>query len=145
MNQGEQISLSDLGFSFSKMSQELSLPIVEKISESSSKKSVGLSVPTPMFLDLRTDRPGAVWGAFWETDGLSLGEYMTVSFGEFPKDGEDCVLSQILEEHPLPKYFLSERACRGILTRAEKNGKELPKPLKDALIQQIRSSRQSME
>ena len=82
-------------------------------------------------------RVGAEWGAFWETDGLSLGKYTTVSFGEFPKEGVDCALWQILEVNPLPKYSLSEKACRGILNRAEKKGKELPKTLKEALIQQI--------
>ena len=97
MNQGEQISLSDLGFSVGKMSQELCLPMMEKTSELSSKKSAGLSTPIPMFLDLRKDRPGAVLGAFWETDGLSLGKYTTVSFGESPKEDADCALSEILE------------------------------------------------
>jgi hypothetical protein len=94
-----------------------------------------------MFLDLRKDRVGAEWGAFWETDGLSLGKYTTVSFGEFPKEGVDCALWQILEVNPLPKYSLSEKACQGILNRAEKRGKELPKPLKEALIQQITHSK----
>ena len=141
MNQGEQISLSDLGFSFSRMSQEFSLPMMERTSEPSSKRSSTLSTPTPMFLDLRKDRVGAEWGAFWETDGLSLGKYTTVSFGEFPKEGVDCALWQILEVNPLPKYSLSEKACQGILNRAEKRGKELPKPLKEALIQQITHSK----
>ena len=127
MNAGEQISLSDLGLWYGKMSRELSVPITEKILESSSKKRQGSSTVTPQFLDLRTDRPGAILGAFWEMDGLSLGEYMTHSFGESPKDGVECRLSQILEDNPHPRYCLSGRACQGILNRAKKRGKALPR------------------
>ena len=71
MNQGEQISLSDLGFSFSRMSQEFSLPMMERTSEPSSKRSSTLSTPTPMFLDLRKDRVGAEWGGILG-DGWSV-------------------------------------------------------------------------
>ena len=45
-------------------------------------------------------------------------------------------LSWILEQNPDPKYNLSAKACQGILRRAEKRGKELPKILKDALERQ---------
>ena len=137
MNAGEQISLSDLGLWYGKMSRELSVPITEKISESSSKKRQGSSTVTPQFLDLRTDRPGAILGAFWEMDGLSLGEYMTHSFGESPKDGVECRLSQILEDNPHPRYCLSGRACQGILNRAKKRGKTLPRILEEALLQSV--------
>ena len=46
-------------------------------------------------------------------------------------------LSQILEENAHPKYYLSARACEGILRRAEARGKELPPILKEALLQMI--------
>ena len=46
------------------------------------------------------------------------------------------LLSQILVDDPLPKYSLSARACEGILKRAEKRGKELPRELKEALLYQ---------
>ena len=36
-----------------------------------------------------------------------------------------------------PKYRLSARACQGIINRAERRGKELPKELKEALEEQI--------
>ena len=35
------------------------------------------------------------------------------------------------------KYFLSARACEGIIRRAERRGKELPPMLKEALEQMI--------
>jgi DNA (cytosine-5)-methyltransferase 1 len=45
-----------------------------------------------------------------------------------------CSLSDILETGDVPRrFFLSARACRGILRRAEKRGKELPIQLRRAL------------
>ena len=46
-------------------------------------------------------------------------------------------LSQILEVDVPLKYFLSARACRGILTRASRRGKALPDLLKTALLDMI--------
>jgi hypothetical protein len=45
-------------------------------------------------------------------------------------------LSAILESNPDPKYNLSAKACRGILNRAQRRGKELPEELKLALLRQ---------
>ncbi len=43
-------------------------------------------------------------------------------------------LSQVLEVGPLPpKYYLSPKAARGILRRAEARGRELPAALTTAL------------
>ena len=52
----------------------------------------------------------------------------------------DCPthLSEILDESPDPKYSLSAKACRGILTRANRRGKELPEILRNALEEQIK-------
>ena len=61
------------------------------------------------------------------------------SFGESPSEENASLLSQILEDYPHQKYFLSEKACLGILTRAERRGKELPPELKEALLVQSRS------
>jgi DNA (cytosine-5)-methyltransferase 1 len=55
------------------------------------------------------------------------------SFGECPSEENVSRLSAILEECPHPKYSLSAKACQGILNRAERRGKELPKALKEAL------------
>ena len=71
----------------------------------------------------------------WE-DGALLGEYTMPSFGEYPSEENASVLSAILEDSPHPKYNLSEKACAGILNRAERRGKELPPELKAALITQ---------
>ena len=41
-------------------------------------------------------------------------------------------LSQILQGSVPEKYYLSSRACEGILRRAQRRGKELPPMLKEA-------------
>ena len=69
--------------------------------------------------------------------GALLGEYMMHSFGESPKEERESHLSQILEEETLPKYYLSKKACQGILNRANKRGKQLPEVLEKALRDQI--------
>lgn len=57
--------------------------------------------------------------------------------GESPNDVEESTLSQILEADAPQKYYLSAKACEGILRRAERRGKDLPPMLKTALEQQI--------
>jgi hypothetical protein len=71
----------------------------------------------------------------WSTSGrVTLrGECWTVASQEWLNDAEECFLSQILEESAPQKYWLSPKACAGILRRAEKRGKELPRPLERAL------------
>lgn len=64
--------------------------------------------------------------------------------GECPKEESVSTLSQILEETPHQKYYLSEKACLGILRRAEKRGKELPEILRLALIRQAQMMSSAM-
>lgn len=134
-----QISLFDRDSSFGKMFPERCRAEIppERTSESFSKKSQELPTVTPLFLDLRIDGP--MRGLSWETGGLSLGEYTTVSFGESPNVVADCRLSQILEVNPSRRYYLSAKACQGILNRASEREKELPEILSRALKQVIRS------
>jgi DNA (cytosine-5)-methyltransferase 1 len=64
------------------------------------------------------------------------GASWTPSSTAWPSDGSGflCSLAEVLEPGPLPtRYFLSSRACAGILRRAEKRGKTLPGPLLRAL------------
>jgi hypothetical protein len=71
------------------------------------------------------------WGT-WGMGGLT--ESWTLSGSEWPKDAAVCSLSQTLETGPLPqRFYLSQKACAGILRRAEKRGKELPQLLSEAL------------
>ena len=56
------------------------------------------------------------------------------NISEWPNDAAVCLLSQVLETGSIPaKYFLSSKACAGILRRAEKRGKRLPLLLEQAL------------
>ena len=73
----------------------------------------------------------------WSNSGIArAGECLTLSTSEFPKDAVVCSLSQVLDTGPIPqKYYLSQKACAGILRRAEKRGKTLPTALQIALTE----------
>ncbi len=58
------------------------------------------------------------------------------NIGVSPNEERESSLWQILEDTVPEKYFLSEKACLGILRRAEKRGKVLPEVLRIALIRQ---------
>jgi len=68
-----------------------------------------------------------------------LGGCWTLNTLEFPKEGVASSLSDVLEPiGDVPsRYFLSPTACRGILRRAAKRGKNLPLALRQALQQTI--------
>jgi len=71
----------------------------------------------------------------------SHGECLTLSLSEWTaldglslRDDGVCSLSDILETGDVPqRYYLSAKACAGILRRAEKRGKTLPPQLARAL------------
>ena len=64
----------------------------------------------------------------------SRGECLTLAMPEFHSAAVESFLWQVLEAQPLPeRYFLSPRACAGILRRAAKRGKTLPERLVAAL------------
>jgi hypothetical protein len=66
----------------------------------------------------------------------SRGGSLTPNTSEWPNDADVCSLSQVLETTSIPqRFFLSPRACAGILRRAEKRGKVLPPALAQALTQ----------
>ena len=71
----------------------------------------------------------------WGSSGLgSRGVCWTHNSSEFPSDAVGSSLSHILERGNLPpRFYLSPKACAGILRRAQRRGKELPPALKEAL------------
>lgn len=86
----------------------------------------------------------------WE-NGALLGVFTMDSFSDAPKRlMDECSisephngvsvshLSQILTDCAHPKYYLSAKACTGIINRAERKNKELPEILKKALEGQIK-------
>lgn len=103
-----------------------------KTSKQSSKKSAQ-SKANFLFLSLKN---GQKQEKLWETDFLSHGEHLTRNIGEFPSEESVSTLSQILQVNVPEKYYLSQRACQGILRRASERGKELPEVLKKALERQ---------
>ena len=74
--------------------------------------------------------------AIWETDGHWLTELSTRNISEYPNAAAESTLSQILQVEVPEKYYLSPKACQGILRRAAARGKELPEMLKAALEHQ---------
>ena len=129
---GEQMSLFDQDTWSGKTYQEPCPQTKEKTSGVSSKKQSGSSKKMPIYLDLRKV-DGHTPDALWAMGGPLLGEYTMHSFGEFPKEENVSLLSQILVEEAHPKYSLSAKACQGILNRANRRGKELPEILQKAL------------
>lgn len=131
-----QMSIFDLDMPCGKMFPEHSAATKEKILESSSKNSAKSQTKQPMFLNLKRGN-GTLVGASWEMGIPSHGECLMRDFGESPREEEESGLSQILEANVPLKYYLSAKACEGVLRRAKKRGKELPKILETALKQQI--------
>ena len=106
----------------------------EEISEQSLKRSAQLKKQMYIFLDLR--KSGTTQEKSWVTVTPSLGEPWTRNTSMCHSEGRDVFLSEILEVQVPQKYYLSQRACLGILRRAAARGKKLPPLLKKALEQQ---------
>lgn len=71
----------------------------------------------------------------WRSSGMgSPTGFLTLNISAWPRDGNVCSLSDILETGDVPqRFFLSAKACKGILRRAEKRGKQFPLSLQRAL------------
>lgn len=162
----EQLTLQDLDMLSMKTYQEPCPQTKAKTSVASSRKCAKSSKKIFAFLDLRGNGPTAE-ASSWTTDQL-LGEYtmhsssvchsegnasvswltstdlqhqgfcLTLNLSERPRMANPTLLSEILEEEADAKYELSAKACRGILNRASKRGKQLPSILQEALENQIR-------
>lgn len=98
----------------------------------SSGRSFRLKNHTLMLLDLR-EGAGNMLGPCWEYDPPWLGSLGTLNTSECPKGVVDSFLSQILQVTVPFKYYLSKKACRGILRRSKERGKPLPRQLAAAL------------
>ena len=113
--------------------------------------AISPSVILPFFQNIaRAGLCGKMCPAFYQTMGerstnssMALpnagmggpGGCWTLSISGWPKDASACSLSDVLEatgDVP-PRFYLTARACAGILRRAAKRGKELAPQLKAAL------------
>lgn len=146
-----QVTWLDLGISCGKTWSEPLAATKEKTSQPCWKKLRVSQNQDFLYLDCRKSGNGQKQEPSTVMGGLSLGELITLNAGEKPSEtavqemlsvwgphsvAEESRLSQILEVNPLPKYNLTAKACLGILRRAERRGKDLPKLLKEVLIQQ---------
>ena len=77
---------------------------------------------------------GGVPQEWWsDPNGQRSGGCLTLSISQSPNDAAVCSLSDVLEEQVGPRYFLSAKACSGVLSRAERRNKQLPLLLHQAL------------
>ena len=121
---------------FGRTYQEHSAATEEKTSEQCWKNWPALSNLKFQSLDLRKGN-GQKQDLSAVTDGALRGELSTLNFGECPNEERESRLSWILEDNVPEKYYLSIRACEGILSRASRRGKALPEILRTALLDMI--------
>ena len=122
------------------MYPELFQAIKDTTSEPCCKPSAMKQTKGCMYLCLKKEN-GSMPDVSWETVSALPGGSMTLNFGESPSVARESTLSQILEANAPEKYYLSAKACEGILRRAERRGKALPPILKEALLQMIKRER----
>ena len=114
-----------------RMSQEPLVVIRDMILEQSSKKSVR---PKFQCLKITNGQSQDMWNGVVQV--RLRGGHSTLNIGECPNAVKESFLSQILQDSPPEKYYLSSRACMGILRRAKERGKTLPPMLEQALMAQ---------
>ena len=125
---------------FGKMSPEPSAATEEQIFGPSLTSLLKSSSRTPLCLRFRkTD--GHMRTVISATDGALLTEFLMLNTGESPSAAVESTLSSILQADAPEKYYLSAKACEGILRRAERRGKQLPEMLRTALEQMIKRER----
>ena len=127
----ESIQLSQFG----KTCPEPSLQTREKTSDASLKNLLKSAGDT-QYLDL-TGANGDQPERSWVTATASRGGSSTRNTGECPSAAKGSTLWQILQADAPEKYYLSARACEGILRRAERRGKALPPMLREALEEAV--------
>ena len=113
-----------------KTSLEPSHQTKEKISDVSLKASATSRMKPYQFLRLIS---GNKQELLWEIIFPLPGGCLTLNTGEFPNEENASSLSQILQAGVPDKYYLSPKACQGILRRASSRGKVLPAVLQKAL------------
>lgn len=116
---------------FGRMYLELFQVTTERILEPCLKKS-----QTPIFqcLQVANGQPQE----WLEGERLTpLGESLMLNIGEYPSVENESTLSEILEDNVPEKYYLSPKACLGILRRAKNKGRKLPDNLRIALEQKV--------
>ena len=107
-----------------------------RTSGSSSRKSAKLAAIPFMSLDLTPGHGNLLGESYWELHSPWRGGSLTLNTGVSPRDARVSSLSRILEDSPPRKYYLSPKACLGILRRSRERKKPLPHTLEIALMAQ---------
>ena len=134
-NEAEQLSIYDLDLWCGRMFPEPS-PAGHpkgKTSGSSSRRSSELKSVVFQSLDLTPGAGNLLGESYWELISPWRGDALTLNTGVSPREEKESSLSQILQDDPPDKYYLTRKACLGILRRAFERGKELPRKLNQAL------------
>ena len=104
--------------------------MAEKTSEEFLKNSLRFKPQIYLSLNLKN---GQRQEKSWVKISLSHTEHSMLNTGIFPNEARESTLSQILMADVPQKYYLSQKACLGILRRASERGKKLPEVLDLAL------------
>lgn len=130
-----QLSIYDLDSWCGRMFPEPSPAEPPKVrtSGSSSRRPSELKSVVFQSLDLTPGAGNLLGESYWELISPWRGDALTLNTGVSPREEKESSLSQILQDDPPDKYYLTRKACLGILRRALERGKELPKKLKRAL------------
>lgn len=131
--EGDQVSMFDLGSCAGKTSPARSPPTKARTSGVSWKKRSELVYRAYMFLKVIPGAGNILGQPYWELLPPYVGESLTLNTGVSPRAARGSSLWRILEPHPHRRYFLSRKACLGILRRARRRGKVLPDTLREAL------------
>ena len=131
--EGDQVSMFDPGSCAGKMSPARSPPTKARTSGVSWKKRSELVYRAYMFLKVIPGAGNILGQPYWELLAPFVGESLTLNTGVSPRAARGSSLWRILEPHPHRRYFLSRKACLGILRRARRRGKVLPDTLREAL------------
>lgn len=134
-DEAEQLSIYDLDIWCGRMFPEPSPAAHQKarISGVSSRKSSELKSVVFQSLDLTPGAGNLLGESYWELISPWRGDALMLNTGVSPREEKESSLSQILQDDPPDKYYLTRKACLGILRRASERGKELPEKLKRAL------------
>ena len=134
-DEAEQLSIYDLDIWCGRMFPEPSPVVHQKARTSgvSSRRSSELKSVVFQSLDLTPGAGNLLGESYWELISPWRGDALMLNTGVSPREEKESSLSQILQDDPPDKYYLTRKACLGILRRASERGKELPEKLKRAL------------
>ena len=136
VQEGYQMTLDDLGIWSGKMCREHSAVRRGEDFRAVLQEIIRIA-------DCSCDVPRPDTGR-WESAGAAiLGKRCSVAwrvldaqYWGVPSVAVESFLWQILEDSPPQRYYLSQKACRGILERVKARGKKLPEQLLWALKKQ---------